>query len=273
MSRDQDAILAVVSAFREIKHLHVDAEDAANVMHVGNFGHGLPDEAFLSDGKATNLTVVLSKALRLAPKDSDITSTARSLIKAKVRTFPFLEAVLMSGLNLSEKVDAIDLADGNIRELDIKESTLKVLENHMIRFLGNNLDSDSTNQVIQKVVGFANAVGKDEEYDVSGMILRVSASGDCSFAGTMAKALPDFFNAVQELVLKSGSTRALAHFWKTNSGKCDKKVFLEKMAEALRPDPVLMAEAILEGRGQGCHPFMGSMFHPMMMYEIGPWRR
>lgn len=265
-AKDTKAVLAVVRAMRDMDHLNLTEEDAKNVINVG---YSLPAEAFLADGRNTNLTQLLIAAIRKSPRNEEIGSAVSALVAAKVRTNPFLDPVLSSTLQLSEKMGVLDLSDG---VLELREGTMAALEAQLLRWLDHNGRTDTALAKIQKVVN--TGVRSTSRGETNEMVRRLAAHAECAHAAAVAEALPDSFEVARDEVLKSGSPEALATFWRAHSAKCDKKAFHEKLTEAMRPDPAALAEAILDNKRYGGRGY--SMYHPMMMGPImmmGPGRR
>ena len=266
-AKNNKAVLAVVRAMRDIGHVNLTEEDAKNVIGAG---YDLPPEAFVSDGKNTNLTQLLIAAIRKVPKNESIGSAVHALVSAKVRTNPFLDPVLASDMQLSEKMEVLDLSDGVI---ELRGETMQALEKQLLRWLDHNGRTDTAAAKIQKVVG--TEVRNTSRAEADEMVRRLAAHAECAHAATVAEALPDSFEVARDEVLRSGSPEALATFWRAHSAKCDKKAFHEKLTEAMRPDPAALAEAILDNRRYGgrgypvYHPMMGPMMMgPVMM--MGP---
>ncbi len=260
VARDKEnkAVLAVVRAMRDLAYLNLTEEDAKNVIGAG---YNLPVEAFVSDGKNTNLTVLLIAAIKRIQKEEAIGPAVHVLVSAKVRTNSFLDAVLASPMQLSEKLEALDLSDG---ALELREETMKALEAQLLRWLDGNGRTETAATKIQKVV--RTEVRNTSAHEAQEMVRRLATHQECVHAAIVAKALPDSFELVCGEVLRSGSPEALASFWRAHSAKCDKKAFHEKLTEAIRPDPAALAEAILDnkryGHGGCGYPMM--MVHPMM---------
>jgi hypothetical protein len=262
-AKDSKAVLAVVRAMRDLDHVNLTEEDARNVVGVG---YNLPAEAFLSDGKSTNLTLLLIDAIRKIPKDGDIWSAVRALVNAEVRTNPFLDPVLAStSVQLSDKMDVLDLSDG---VLELREETMRALEAQLIRWMDNNCRHETATAKIQKVFNAetrnSSRIGAEE------MVRRLASHRECAHAAAVADALSGSFETARDEVLRSGSPEALASFWRSHSAKCDKKAFHEKLTEAMRPDPAAMAEAILDNKRYGNRGY--PVFHPMMgpIMMMGP---
>ncbi len=269
---DKEAMIAVVRAFKNIDHVDLNQEEAHHVMGIG---YNLPVEAFLSDGRNTNLTDLLIAAIRKAPNDDGVCNALGYLVKAKVKTnyagnASFLNAVLGSDLSLSDKMKALDLSDDVSR---IGESTLGVLEKQLLRHIDNNYDNEVVLESVRKVVGLSVRCGAGGE----ALARTISSYRECRYAALVAKAIPESFGTACDEVLKSGCPEALAAFWQAHSARCDRKVFLEKLTEAVRPDPEALAKAILENkggrRGHYGYPMLHPlMFHPgMMMGPFGRW--
>ncbi len=256
-ARDTKAVLAVVRALHDMRYIDLTQEDAKNVIGAG---YNLPVEAFVSDGKNTNLTTLLIAAIKRIPKDESVVSAVRALVSAKVRTDSFIDDVLASPVSLSEKLAALALSDGSA---ELHEETLKALEGQLFRHMDHNGHSNDSVSSVQKLVGLLKrGPGRRGADD---MVRRLAAHQECAHAALVAEALPDSFDLICGEVLRSGSAHALASFWRAHSAKCDKKAFHEKLTEAMRPDPSAMAEAILDNRNVHCYP---SMFHPMMMGPV-----
>jgi hypothetical protein len=265
-AKESQAVLAVIRAMRDTNHLNLTEEDAKNVIGVG---YGLPPEAFLADGKNTNLTQLLIAAIRKVPKGDSMVeagggSAVNALVSAKVRTNSFLDPVLASDMQLSEKMQVLDLSDGI---LELRDGTMDALEAHLLRWLDQNGRTDTAAAKIQGVVN--TRVRNTSRSEAEEMVRRLAAHAECAHAATVAEALPDSFDTARDEVLRSGSPEALATFWRAHSAKCDKKAFHEKLTEAMRPDPAALADAILENKrygGRGYH-----MYHPMMgPMMVGP---
>lgn len=103
---------------------------------------------------------------------------------------------------------------------------------------------------------------------LSNFVADLSGDEGCRQAVVAAGMFPEFFDVARDAVLRSGSPEALAEFYHAHSSKCDKEVFREKLAKAMQPDPMQMAEAVLDRRG-GRGDFFGFPYHPMMM-GMGP---
>lgn len=264
---DKEAVLAVVRAFKNTDHIDLNQEDAHNVMGIG---YGLPVTAFVSDGKNTNLTALLIIAIKKVPDDDGICAALRQLVLAKVKTNPLLNAVLRSDLNLTEKMNAADLSDEDVR---VDETTLEALGKQLLRHIDNsNYNSDVVHDNVRRVMNLFTRFGKNGD----DLVRTVSSYRECLYAALMAKAVPESFGTACDEVLRSGSPEAIATFWQAHSARCDKKVFMEKLTEALRPDPAALAAAILDkgnsGYGRRSYPMIHPMMHPsFMMGPFGRW--
>ncbi len=254
-ARDDKTIVLIALSMRGTANLHLAADEAEAMLGIG---YSMPDDAFLADGKNTNLADLLVSAIRKVPKADGADGAMRRLIKAKVRTGPFLDQAMRSSMQLADKMEALDLSD---KDAQLSDEAMDVLETQLIRQLehGSEIIMKAIPKVVETVVA--------RDWDEAKLILKLVSHQNCVYAAVVVKALPKAFDMAQAEVLKSGCPEALATFWKAHGLRCDKKIFHERLTEALRPDPAALAEAILDNKryGRGGHPMM---MHPMMMHPM-----
>ncbi len=251
-ARDDKTIVLIALSMRGTANLHLAADEAEAMLGIG---YSMPDDAFLADGKNTNLADLLVSAIRKVPKADGADGAMRRLIRAKVRTGPFLDQAMRSSMQLADKIEALDLSD---KDAQLSDEAMDVLETQLIRQLEHG--SDIVMKAIPKVAEAMAARGWDE----AKLIMKLVSHRDCAYAALVAKAFPKAFDMAQAEVLKSGCPEALAAFWQEHSPRCDKKVFHERLTEALRPDPSALAEAILDNKKYGGR---FPMMHPMMLFS------
>lgn len=249
-ARSTEAIVLIAGSMKSTSNMQLTVEEAEVMLGIG---YNMPPEAFLTEGKNTNMTNLLISAVQKAPKADGANEAMRRLVRAKVNTSQFLNRALSSGMQMSDKMAALDLAD---KVVDVTEETIDALMAHLLRAIENGAPNAEYVANVHELVVRNRGAGAGED-----LVRKLVSHRDCAYAAAVVKAFPRAFDAACSAVLSSGSPESIAIFWQEHEAKCDKKAFHEKLTEALRPDPAALAAAILD-RKRGRYPMM----HPMMFF-------
>lgn len=213
------------------------------------------DPSLTSAPKETKLAIFLIECVKTDPTGYGASTIINSLIEAKVKTDTFIITTLKSDIGFKTKMEAVLLCS----EIpNVSPDTLDLL---VKKTLENSHHGLPDGKSIPTLFSLVSSLPREE----ARLTDTIASHLECEYAANLVELVPATFDRACALVLKSGSPRALASFYRSHGKKCDKKAFHEKLAEAMRPDPDAMAMAILEGRhgGFGYHPM-----HPFMMMEI-----
>lgn len=201
--------------------------------------------------KPAGLTRLVIDCIKSTPNAAGSSSILKAVIAAEADTSDFINTAIQSELDFTQKMKAVRLA----KTLNLFEDTMKTIEKSAVAFLTMNdhyLFSESGKETVATLM---------KVYAGDSLVEAVAAVQECENLSSLVRAIPDVFDLASKLVLEKGSPRALATFYRDHQPKCDKKAFHAKLADALKPDPEALAEAILEGRGgkygmRGMHPMM-----------------
>lgn len=214
--------------------------------------------------KETALAVFLIECVKVDPDVNGVKSVLGSMVEAKVPTDTFINSTLRSRLDFKEKMAAVRLC---AKTVAVHDDVIPVLEKQLIDNSYHHNSSLTDAASMETMLSLCSLLNMTDRFVES-----VATTRECDLAADLVSIAPSTFDAVCAIVLKSGSPRSIAQFYRAHGKRCDKKAFHERLSEAMKPDPAAMADAILEGK-RGPHGFF---MHPMEMYMMmgppGRWR-
>lgn len=220
-----------------------------------------------TDGKMTKLFRTLIEFVKIVPTSYGASHVLEAVIAAKTPVESFINTIIRSDLPFVEKMKAVSLCP----RPNLHDDVLEKIEKAVIQLFENGLHSGHVKHDKEKQEAIVTAVRLyDSSRGENRLSVLLSNHQDCEFAAVLAETVPSTFDVAMAAVLKSGSPRAVAHFYRSHGKRCDKAVFHAKLTDAMRPNPEALASAILDG-----HHGMGFGMHPMMIMEImhGPGPR